>query len=164
VKDTGRPIDQVADDEASGYKCVGDQSPMASPPERLGAHDCHVLARFGPGLEMDQGSPEVVRVHVRGVGREGGRPPGAWWSTPRWSWAPTTQSVPPPLIAEPKQRQIGFEPLARQMRLPTTAWIAAYVDDRPDASGSDQVRKVAGGAGSVADGQQKGARQGMRAR
>jgi hypothetical protein len=53
MKDTGRPIDQVADFEASRYKCVGDQSPMASPPESLGTHDCHVLASFRAGLEVD---------------------------------------------------------------------------------------------------------------
>ena len=72
MKDTRRPIDQVADEEAAGYEGVGDQPPMAAEPEGLGAHDCQVIAGFRPRLEIDQGGPENVSAHVRGIGREAG--------------------------------------------------------------------------------------------
>lgn len=42
------------------------------------------------------------------------------------------------------------------MRLPTTLWIAAYVDDRGDAGGCKQASKVGGRAGAVADGPEEG--------
>lgn len=72
MKDTGRPVDQVADYETARYEGVGDQPPMAAPPEGLGAHDCQVIAGCSTRLEVDQGGPEIVRVHVGGVSREGG--------------------------------------------------------------------------------------------
>jgi hypothetical protein len=152
VKHTGWPIDQVEDHEATGYERVGDQPPMAAPPGGLGAHDRQVVTGFSPSLEIEQGAPERVRTHVRGVGREGRRPPRARDSTPRWRCAPTAQCLTPPLVAEPEQGQVGFEPLARQVRLPATKWVAAYVDDRCDARGSKQAGKVDCRSGSVADG------------
>ena len=72
VKDTGWPIDQVSDHKAAGCERVGDQPPMAAPPEGLGTHDCHVIAGFRPRLELNQGRSEGVRTHIRSVGREGG--------------------------------------------------------------------------------------------
>lgn len=72
MKNAGRTIDQVADSEAVGDQGVGDQPPMAAPPESLGAHDRQMTAGFRPSLEIGQGVPERVRIHMRGVRCEGG--------------------------------------------------------------------------------------------
>ena len=72
MKDTGRSIDEVADFEAPGYERVGDQPPMTAPPEGLGAHDCQVVAGIRARPEIENGTPENIRVHVHGIGGEGG--------------------------------------------------------------------------------------------
>ena len=50
----GHPVDDVLDREPVADQRVGDEPPMASPPDRLGAHDRERFAGSGAGLERVQ--------------------------------------------------------------------------------------------------------------
>ena len=50
----GHPVDDVLDREPVFDQRIGDESPMASPPDGLGAHERQRFAGIGAGFERGQ--------------------------------------------------------------------------------------------------------------
>ncbi len=68
-------IQQMLDLEPVTHQCVGDQPPMAAPPDRLRAHDRQCFAGARSLLERGQRRAEFGRRHVFGIACERGVAP-----------------------------------------------------------------------------------------
>ena len=81
------------------YGGVGNQAPVASPPQGFGAHHRDLYCG-GLGYELVQSGPKLWGVHVVCVGTKRGIAPGAMAAVLDGAAAPT-QLLTPALVAEP---------------------------------------------------------------
>ena len=140
--------DEMPHVETAGDEGIGDEAPMASPPQRLGAHHRHTPAE-GRTLQLIEPAEKLGRLHVLGVGRERRVAPRAR----RTAAAPTTtQLVAEPSIGDPGPSQRGGEDLAAEVRVASRAGITPHVDEKDDAGAGHQGDEVIDRPRAVADG------------
>lgn len=132
---------------------VGDQPAMTTPPQRLTAHDGH-LVRLGGGEQIRHPSCEFL---ASGVGRVRAkcrlRPPGVDHVDAGREMSSTAEPLLPSIF-DPRRWQPLFQGLPSYVGVTPTARVAAYVDQHFDSRVYEKPLECDPIQRPVADGQQ----------
>jgi hypothetical protein len=143
---------EEVDDVATPHdERVGDEAPVAAPPQRLGAHDGE---RAVGVLEAHDGVAELRRVRVVGVVAERVDAPGGVTARSVGALAPAAaEVVAPPLVCDAEVGQRLAQRRFAHVRVAAAARVAADVDESLDAGGAQDGDELLGAAVAVADGE-----------
>ncbi len=134
---------------------VGDQAPVAAPPQRLRAHDrSHLVRCFAdhPG----EGLAERLGGHVVGVGAEGGMAKSHIWRGRRGLAEPAEAWLP--AVADPGGKQLLRQLSPAKLRETAAAGRAAHIDDKLHTGAAEQPGKLVTAGRAVPDREQTLAR------
>lgn len=118
---------------------VGEQTTMTSPPERLAAQERECLAPC-KNLELADRGPTLGRVHVVGIGLEGGDPPGRMARRHGSASSPATERFAPPRVPDPDLGKRPAECISTKLRVPARAREATHIDHALDSCSGRRLR------------------------